>query len=196
MFIPLANFPSPYRPLLGSSEVKEQTRRLVTNMAPPLEFWQKLPTALSYKVLKARPKTLNKAKITIAWVEQVINPGSLPPAPAVPPQISFLVKKTTGTRLVFEARNLLGQVVCTLRSPQPTRSGFGRGTVHEAQIRPDSKRSGRTSLKGKKVGESKLELGITCTGWTECPQNVESTLAPALPHRHVVYPSCSPSTNP
>lgn len=65
---------------------------------------------MSYKVLKAQPGTLNKAKIAIAWVEQVIKRSS-----SSSPTVSVLVKKTVETALVFEPRNK-NAVLC--RKPQ------------------------------------------------------------------------------
>lgn len=67
MFISLADFTSKYHQLLGLHEVKEQTQWLLTQHGSRSGVRiEKLLTAMSYKVLKAQPKTLNKAKITIA----------------------------------------------------------------------------------------------------------------------------------
>lgn len=103
---------------------------------------------MSYKVLKAQSRTLPKAKITIAWVEQVRNHSSSS-SPAVPPPISPLVKETEETGLVFEPRDKNAGV---LNSEQASRrSAFDRGTANEAHSTQDSKNSGRRYLNGKKV---------------------------------------------
>lgn len=66
---------------------------------------EKFFMAMSYKVLKAQPKTLNKANVTGAWGERVTNHSSSP-SPAVLPPMSLFVKKMVETGLVFEPRNI------------------------------------------------------------------------------------------
>lgn len=93
-----------------------------------MAIWNcELLMAMSYKVLKAQPRTLHKAKITTAWVEQVINHGSSS-SPAATSPINLLVKKTQEMGVVFEPRDRNAGV---LNSEEISRrSGFDRGIVN------------------------------------------------------------------